>query len=289
MILLRYGDQSANIALVGAELKAYQKAKQQFIWPGDAKWWSYSAPLLFPIVGKLPGGQISHEGRVLQQPQHGFARLSQFAVVEQAPSWVELVLQASEATRPDYPFEFELRVRYTLQPSGLQQDVWVKNAGAAPMPASFGFHPAFLWPMRSGRADQQSSHWLEFESPQSTQVARLDAQGALIPNAHASPLQGARLILDASLFKPSAVIFETIQGQSVTFGDALGPLLRMHWSGCQQFAIWCPPGAPFVCLEPWHGLAAPAGFAGVLAEKPGGFMLPSGASRQFGLQIIPSQ
>jgi galactose mutarotase-like enzyme len=40
--------------------------------------------------------------------------------------------------------------------------------------------------------------------------------------------------------------------------------------------LWTKPGAPFVCIEPWHGITDPAGFAGDFLQKPGVFVLPPG-------------
>jgi galactose mutarotase-like enzyme len=50
-------------------------------------------------------------------------------------------------------------------------------------------------------------------------------------------------------------------------------------------AFWSKPGAPFICIEPWHGIADPVGFTGDFTEKPGVFMVPTGAERAFRMHI----
>ena len=81
LLLLRDGDLSATIALRGAELKSLKLGHTDFIWHGEPAWWSFSAPLLFPIIGRLREGQIGHAGCTLHLPPHGFARTSAFAIV----------------------------------------------------------------------------------------------------------------------------------------------------------------------------------------------------------------
>ena len=42
--------------------------------------------------------------------------------------------------------------------------------------------------------------------------------------------------------------------------------------------IWTKPGAHYVCIEPWHGIADPEGFTGDFRDKPGVFEVPAGES-----------
>ena len=59
-VWLKNGKVKAKIALCGAELKSLRSADHEFIWQGDPAWWSYSAPLLFPVIGRLPD-HVSNE------------------------------------------------------------------------------------------------------------------------------------------------------------------------------------------------------------------------------------
>ena len=52
-----------------------------------------------------------------------------------------------------------------------------------------------------------------------------------------------------------------------------------------HLGIWTKPGAPFLCVEPWQGYAAPEGFAGELATKPGIVRLEPGASASYAMTI----
>ena len=50
-------------------------------------------------------------------------------------------------------------------------------------------------------------------------------------------------------------------------------------------AIWTKPGAHYVCIEPWHGIADPEGFTGDFHAKPGVFEVPAGGSVAIHLNV----
>ena len=64
----------------------------EYIWQADEKVWSRHAPNLFPIVGKLRGGQYSYNEKLYQLPQHGFARDNEFVCIEERTDYLRLVL-----------------------------------------------------------------------------------------------------------------------------------------------------------------------------------------------------
>jgi galactose mutarotase-like enzyme len=53
--------------------------------------------------------------------------------------------------------------------------------------------------------------------------------------------------------------------------------------------VWTKPGAGFVCIEPWHGLADPQSFAGDFTVKPGIALLPPGTEKSFSMSIALKQ
>jgi len=71
------------------------------------------------------------------------------------------VVQADALTLALYPYRFELEVRFALREATLSLAAFVRNKGEENMPASFGYHPAFRWPLPFG--DSRSSHFIEFD------------------------------------------------------------------------------------------------------------------------------
>jgi len=54
----------------------------------------------------------------------------------------------------------------------------------------------------------------------------------------------------------------------------------MSWEGFPELGVWSKPdGAPFVCIEPWHGTGSPSDFDGEFADKPGLMHLAPGQKR----------
>jgi hypothetical protein len=51
--------------------------------------------------------------------------------------------------------------------------------------------------------------------------------------------------------------------------------------------VWSKPdpGPTFLCIEPWEGYADPADWRGDFRDKPGAFILASGADRKWSLEV----
>jgi galactose mutarotase-like enzyme len=278
------GDLTAEIDPQGAQLSRLRdRAGRDLLWDGDPAVWNGRAPLLFPIVGALAGGAYRLGAKVYRLPRHGFARNRLFELVRVSAADAMFRLKADAASQEVYPFQFELDIRYSLYSSTLTVSALIHNRGDADMPASFGYHPAFRWPLPFGRS--RSSHFVEFAEDEPAPVRRLDADGLLAPARHASPIAGRRLALDDNLFVNDALILDAIRSRSVLFGADDGPCLRVGFANAPYFGIWSKPQAPFVCLEPWHGIADVAGFSGDFTAKTGIFMVAPGTPVPIEMQI----
>ena len=106
---------SVKISTLGAELQQINDNDgRHLLWNGDPTVWSGRAPILFPIIGVLISGCYRLDGIVYQMPKHGFARQSVFEIVAKAEDMVTMRLIANDKTRPIYPFEFQLDIRFSL-------------------------------------------------------------------------------------------------------------------------------------------------------------------------------
>ena len=113
----------ASIADAGAELiGVYDKAREaERIWTGDAAVWNRHAPILFPFVGKVMDGKYRVGDREYpMKTQHGFARDKAFCCVEATADSVTHRLEADEATRAIYPYDFRLTVTHRLEGARLR-------------------------------------------------------------------------------------------------------------------------------------------------------------------------
>jgi galactose mutarotase-like enzyme len=274
--LIEIGSDKLRAAInpFGAELTHLRDAGgRELMTDADPAYWTGHAPILFPIVGRLNGDTLRLDGRDYPMKQHGFARTQMFELSQQSDTAVTFRLTANAETRALYPFDFALEVGFSIEAATLAIDVRLSNPGSEPLPASFGFHPAFAWPLPYGRL--RAEHRIIFSSDEPGDIVEL-ADG-LFAAKRPSPLDGKVLHLTDELFADNALIWNPVASQSVTYGAADGPQLRIDFPDTLYLGIWTKPGAAFVCVEPWHGHADPAGFDGDFRTKPGVFEVAPGA------------
>ena len=283
-VALGSGELSAQVDPIGAQLSVLtDSGGRDLLWNGDPSIWSGRAPLLFPIVGALAGGAYRVDAKTYHLPRHGFARHSAFQVVEASAASAVFRLKADDASLQVYPFLFQLDVRFALDGATLSMTALIRNLGDRKMPASFGYHPAFRWPLPYGQP--RSAHAIEFASDEPSPVRRLDTAGLLLPERFPTPAVGRRLALDDALFQNDAIIFDDLRSRCVTYGAADGPRIRLKFPDAPYLGVWSKPQANFICIEPWHGVADPQGYSGNFNAKPGVFMVAPGASMPAKLTI----
>jgi galactose mutarotase-like enzyme len=233
------------------------------------------------MVGRAHGDRIKVGGQYYSLPQHGFARRSHFETVEAEPERCLMRLTDTEETRAAFPFEFRLDVAYQLNDDKLDVVAMVFNEGQTLLPCGFGFHPAFCWPLPGA----SGAHEVTFERPETAPLHH-PVDGLLSSEIFDNPFASGRLALEPNLFARGAFILTGIASRRATFGVAGGPSVTVAFADMPDFGLWTKPGAPFVCLEPWHGFAAPEGFDGEFAERPGIVHISPGASRSFAMEIL---
>lgn len=266
-IVLDNGQLQAEITPLGAELKALRLAGGiELLWPGDAAHWPRSAPILFPVVGRLVGDSYTHDRRHYALGQHGFARDRVFTVTERDATAATLLLRADGESRRHYPFDFELQVRYALRDSGIETHFAVRNAGHAAMPFAIGGHPGFRWPLEPRFA--KTDYVLLFEEAE-TGRRYLVRDGLLTGAQGEVPWRGPVLPLDEALFTEDAIVLRHPASRWVRYQPRAGGLgIRVDFAGFPDLGIWSKPGgAPFLCIEPWHGHASLMDEAGDLSQK----------------------
>lgn len=275
---------TAEISQDGAELRRLTDAAgQEYLWDGDPAYWAGRAPILFPIVGMLNGDRFRWRGRDYSLPRHGFARRRGFAVAEQGGDGLVLRLEADDATRAAWPFDFCLDMIFAINSATLTMTARVANRGGDPMPASFGFHPALRWPLPG--ASSKAGHVLQFDKSEPAPIRRLDTDGLLDPRPRPTPVDGRLLALDDSLFAEDALILDRIESRSLVYrGPGSAPVI-VDFQGMPHLGLWMKPGAGYLCIEPWQGHSDPAGYAGTIEDKPGMVTIAPGASRSFTMAI----
>jgi galactose mutarotase-like enzyme len=261
----------------GAELSSFRSLLDnlEYIWPANPAIWPRHAPVLFPVVGKLPEGKYRYQGQTYSLPQHGFARDEKFDLIYQTNDSLIFALTSSEETLTFYPFPFRLEIAYSLQGNSLETAYRVVNTGNGNLYFSIGAHPAFNCPLLP--EEKFEDYYLEFEKPETLNRYLLD-QG--LQNKQTQPVitQDRQLPLRYDLFEQDAIVLKEMVSQKISLKTPRhGHGLDFEFEHYPYFGIWTKqPGAPFICLEPWHGIASRVGDSGELTEKEGVLRLAAG-------------
>lgn len=273
---------AVEVSSLGAEMQSLKTADgRNFLWDGDAVWWTGRSPILFPIVGKAPGDVLAVNGTTYPMAQHGIARRLEFSLLDHKPNACRHELVSTSKTREVYPFDFRLTLDHSLDGAMLSVTATVENTGEAPLPFGIGFHPAFLWPLPG--ADGRP-HAVILDNGAEPGVIQLEG-GLIGRTLPTSPFKAGRLELTHALFDNDALIFPEGAGTGLTYAAEGGPSLAFSFDNLPNVALWQKPGAPFLCVEPWHGMAAHAGGTAELVERPYTVALAAGDVMRFGFSV----
>jgi galactose mutarotase-like enzyme len=275
---------SAEIDPLGAQLFALRdRTGEDLMWDGDPAIWTGRAPILFPIVGMLEQGRYRLGDSTYRLAKHGFARHSLFEIVEAEATSALFRLRATPETLQVYPFSFQLDLRFRVVGSKITLAASVTNEGSDVMPASFGFHPALRWPLPFGHA--RAEHRVRFEYEELEPIRRISAEGVIKPEPYPTPVEGHDLTLRDDLFVEDALIFDRLHSRKLSYGAATGPRIEVEFPDTPYLGLWTKPGADFICIEPWHGIADPQGYDGDFRAKPGVFEVAVGETREVAMSI----
>lgn len=277
---------TASIDTMGAQLMSLRKGESEYLWQGDSNWWPRRAPILFPIVGVLKDSKAESAEGTISLARHGLARLNQFEVVEQSTSSVTLQLKSTEETRKAYPYDFELKLIFSVAGDTLTQTYEVTNPANVVLPFTLGAHPAFNIPIPGVEAASLDQYHLLFTRSWTSYGPSITDEGLcdyttpqkLIVNSDTLPLSWE--LID----REKTITLEDVPDRRITLAtnaeassEAHG--IQMDFEGFDYLGIWsAAPGCPFVALEPWCGIADTVDCDGIFEHKPGIMCLEPGQS-----------
>ncbi len=257
----------------------------EFLWQGDARYWARHSPTLFPIVGALKSNRYTLNGKEYELEQHGFARDSGFDLIEATDHSLTFLLKETSSTLKKFPFSFQLYNTFNLKGNSVFIGHTVVNTSNQMMWFSIGDHPGFNCPLLAGETMEDYS--LVFEKEE--KLDRRFLENSLLTEKKEPFLtQGKTVRLSEDLFKQKAIILENFRSDSVSLNSRNHQRkVTVTLTGYPYLGIWSPAtGAPFVCIEPWHGVASPEDTDGNLPKKPGILSLEAGKKFRCGFKII---
>ena len=254
----------------GAEVSSFilKEENLEYIWNGDPEFWGRQAPVLFPFVGRLKDDTYSYQGKSYPMSQHGFARDKVFILEEITESTAVFLLTSDAETLKVYPFEFELRIRYDLNEKSLTVGYEVTTQSDE-MYFGIGGHPAFNVPLVEDT--KFGSYYVHFAPSKSRFL--LPLKGPYVNLEEKTLAQtNTSIQLNRELFKNDAMILET-KGENAfsILSDKTKHGITLFYENLPFVGIWSPyeKEAPFICIEPWAGIADTTDATGNIEEKMG--------------------
>ncbi|WP_438831955.1 aldose 1-epimerase family protein [Streptococcus pluranimalium] len=235
----------------------------EYLWQGDPEYWSGQAPVLFPICGSLRNdigffknedGSF-HKGQI---PRHGLVRKENFTFEPISENSVSFTITPNQSMVANYPYDFELKIVYTLNGKTIRTEYQVTNhEGVKKMPFFIGGHPGFNCPLVND--DKYEDYYLEFEKEETCSIPKAFPNTGLldVQNRTAFLNQRKTIDLDYSLFAYDALTLDDIQSRSVSLRSKKHDKgLILDFADFPNLILWSTINkSPFIALEPWSGLS----------------------------------
>ncbi|EAC3992961.1 aldose 1-epimerase family protein [Listeria monocytogenes] len=255
----------------GAELTRifHKDTGLEYLWNADSKFWGRHSPVLFPTVGRLVEDTYLVDGKPYHLGQHGFARDRDFQVVEQTEKSVRFELDADEDSLAVYPYKFKLSIIYTIEKNTVAVSYEVENTDNKRIYFSIGAHPAFNLPLTDGTTFED--YYLDFGTEENLETLCLEGPYRSGEIKKVVDEAARYLPLNYDLFKNDALIFEALKQKEMTIkSDKTPHFVKVSFPEFPFVGVWTAKvGTPFLCIEPWYGIADGAGESVELRDKAG--------------------
>lgn len=272
MIILQNDKCKVKISEVGAELKSMFCDAAEYIWQSCDEIWNSSSPLLFPICGGLKDDKYKYNGKEYVLRKHGFGRNVKFITEYVDNEKVILTHKSNDTTKLSFPFDYELRIIYTLKEKSLSVVYQVDNVSQGVMYFSIGAHEGYYTPegiedydVIFPKAETLNSYIL-YGNILSDQTIPIIRESTVLP-------------LYEKYFTIDAMVFKDLQSKSAILRNRKnGKAIKLDFDFAPYFLIWHKPNAPYICLEPWDGLPDTVESDSDIAKKEGIIHLDKGQS-----------
>lgn len=264
MISLKNDRIEISVAELGAELRKMTLDGEDVLWSGDPAYWSGVSPVLFPFCGGLRDNKYTAGGKeYFMEAKHGYARKSNFSLEKRGCNFITLLHTSSSETKRCYPWDYELRVTYTLRGTALEINYEVKNKADSTMYFSIGSHEAYACP--EGIEDY------DIIFPQNETLKAFELEGSLLKHKTYTVLNNSRVLpLYEKYFAIDALVFKDVKSRSATLRNRrTGREITVEFPDCRYLLLWTKPGAGYICIEPWSGIPGMVDDGYAIEEKEG--------------------
>jgi galactose mutarotase-like enzyme len=227
-------------------------------------------------VGLTTGTRANHwdkDGQTLQMGTHGWVRDLYWHVQDADSRSISALCTPTMNARLAFPFDFELRLRYTLAGPSLILDTTLTNTGGVPFPYSLGFHPYLRAPLAGKREGCKIAlpKGVRLKTTDNWKTAQPSDFAACTVAASDPDLNGSIVLAETGATSMEVVDEAARLASHISVADSEGTFpVWVAWSSAVD--------APYVCLEPWTD------YPNAL-NRPGTRTLAAGATQKYRMTI----
>ncbi|HAX73305.1 MAG TPA: aldose epimerase [Firmicutes bacterium] len=248
-----------TVAKNGAEIKSIKQIENglEYMWQANPNVWGRTAPVLFPIVGRLSEDTFLHNGVAYHMSQHGFARDTAFELVQQSDEILVFEMKSNDKTRAMYPFDFIFQIKYELVENEVLVTWRVVNDGLEPMYFSIGAHPGFN--IHLSENDVLTDYYLHFKDSDGVSTLLFNQQTGRVYKDKETIIEGLKLLpLSADLFAEYGALIIDGETEITLASYEHDHEVKVSFEGFPLVGIWTAVNekgvaGEFVCIEPWFG------------------------------------
>ena len=241
---------------LGGELVSVRYQGKERLWQNPTGEWAGHAPLLFPVCGHFG---VTVDGVSYPIKAHGFARKSEFTLVEKGEEFVTFELRANEDTKKVYPYEFVFFVTYRLCGAKIEIEYRVENPAKEPLYFACGAHDSFAL------EKDVDEYELRFASEKTLTHRPCNEGGYLTGETVEFTSVNPFVLPKEYLQNGDSLIFEGVESKVALLCEKSGKeLAKICFDGFKNLLLWRAGNAKYICIEPWTNLPD---FAGANEEE----------------------
>lgn len=245
---------AANDLLGGSLTSIFdKKRKEELQYQPVEGSWSGQDVVIFPFVARLTDQTYMVNGKEYSMKNHGLARYNGFKVIRKEEDLAELEFSSNEATLKEYPYEFILRVIYSLEGSSLKVTYKVINPSDQEIVFGLGGHPAVK--IDEDENNEIAGNYVLFPKGTKTKLMALDPTFSfIVGEEEEKPLE--RLDVNRKTFiERGTLMYKVDQLNECSLVRKNGRNIKYEFSNIDYLAVWTnPKKGDYLCIEPWTSL-----------------------------------
>ena len=238
---------------LGAQMVSVKNEQgEELLWQADKSVWGYSAPVLFPWVGKMKEGRFIVDGREYTAANHGIVRNAEHTLVLKEDNLIIFEYTANAESKNKFPYDFVLRTSFVLSGHSIHHKIDVTNTDSRELGFGLGYHPGFKLPFDDKHKTED--YYLEFDTPQSPKVLTFSDRFLIDGGSYIYGKDITQIPLKDNFFENDSLIFSDLTAKTISIVEKhSGKRIEFDIQDFPYVTLWTAdtPVTRFFCVEPW--------------------------------------